>query len=186
MSSDSSQITAKENCYRQLMRRGRRHPNTKLLAELLASWRCGKGVLPVSLGLNSHSFLSLHRYHFDISPEISESPCAAITPYHRTHLLRLLEANARNQSPSVRWITELISTACRGQNHLWEDLGVWSRASLSTLMEYNFPSLAQRNDRDMKWKKFLSREMCQQGDVYVCQAPTCDECCDFDDCFGPE
>lgn len=180
---DSLQL--KRIFYHQLMRHARTHINSQPLAELLTSWRFGDSQLPLRLGLSRRSFRNLHRYHFGFAPPDDE--CEYGQPrYQRTDLLNLLKNNARDNSPSVRWVTELIATACLANNHLWQDLGLWSRDSLNTLMTYNFPALAERNDQDMKWKKFLSRELCQQGDVYVCKAPTCDECCDYDDCFGPE
>lgn len=71
-------------------------------------------------------------------------------------------------------------------NHLWQDLGLAGRAELSELMRRHFAPLARRNARDMKWKKFLYRELCQREDVLVCKSPTCDACGDFVVCFGAE
>jgi nitrogen fixation protein NifQ len=71
-------------------------------------------------------------------------------------------------------------------DHLWQDLGLWSRQDLSDLMVRNFPALAAKNDRDMKWKKFLYKQLCLQEGVYLCRAPSCAICCDYIRCFGPE
>lgn len=48
-------------------------------------------------------------------------------------------------------------------DHLWQDLGLWSRQDLSELMARNFPTLAAKANRDMKWKKFLYKQLCEQG-----------------------
>ena len=44
----------------------------------------------------------------------------------------------------------IVSHACQGHNHLWQDMGLWSRDQLSALMMRNFPLLAQRNTHNMK------------------------------------
>jgi nitrogen fixation protein NifQ len=80
----------------------------------------------------------------------------------------------------------ILVAACLGNDHLWQDLGLWSRRELSELMQRNFPELAARNDRDMKWKKFLYKQLCETEGIYTCRAPSCQECSDYEECFGPE
>ena len=71
-------------------------------------------------------------------------------------------------------------------DHLWQDLGLWSRQDLSALMADNFPALKAKNDRDMKWKKFLYKQLCNQEGIYTCRSPSCEVCADYQACFGPE
>ena len=176
--------------YQQLLQGGREHPNSPLLAEIVVSWQLGLGVLPDKLGLSAAESTQLYRYHF----AKADRDRALAPPNQLDHrlddlrleLLTLLQLHARDDSDSVRWVGELIATACQGSDHLWEDLGVWNRASLSALLRYNFPTLAAKNDRDMKWKKFLFKQLCETEGIYICRAPTCDQCADFNDCFGPE
>lgn len=85
-----------------------------------------------------------------------------------------------------QWLAEIIAAACLGMDHLWQDMGLWSRKELSDLLQRNFPALAVLNDRDMKWKKFLYKQLCDQQGIYVCRAPSCDVCADYNVCFGPE
>ena len=40
-------------------------------------------------------------------------------------------------------------------NHLWQDMGLPSRAVLSQLMTENLPRLAALSCADMKWKGFI-------------------------------
>ncbi|WP_210394814.1 nitrogen fixation protein NifQ [Motiliproteus sediminis] len=166
------------------------HPNSELLAEIISSWQCGIGVLPEWLGLGEEQFDQLHQFYFGGETSIRACPWSRNLDHRlddlRQDLLKLLLINARDHSDEVRWVAELIATACQGSNHLWEDLGVWNRASLSQLLDHNFPELAARNSRDMKWKKFLFKQLCETEGLYICRAPTCDECADFDECFGPE
>jgi len=49
-----------------------------------------------------------------------------------------------------------------------------------------FPALAQAMDGDMKWKKFIYRQLCAREGIYVCPAPSCQACHDRPACFGPE
>ena len=73
-----------------------------------------------------------------------------------------------------------------GDNHLWQDMGLSSRAALSELMNAWFPTLAAKNTGDMKWKKFFYKQLCERADIFICKAPTCGACIDYDKCFGPE
>lgn len=83
-------------------------------------------------------------------------------------------------------VAETVAIACLGDNHLWQDLQLPSRAELSTLMAYWFPALKARNHRDMKWKKFLYKQLCERAEIQVCKAPSCAVCSDQPVCFGPE
>lgn len=83
-------------------------------------------------------------------------------------------------------VAEAIAVACLGDNHLWHDLGLDSRAELSALMRRWFPGLVARNAGDMKWKKFPYRELCLREDIVVCKSPSCGVCSDQPVCFGPE
>jgi nitrogen fixation protein NifQ len=46
--------------------------------------------------------------------------------------------------------------------------------------------LKARNDRDMKWKRFFYKQLCNQEGVYTCRSPSCEVCADYVRCFGPE
>jgi nitrogen fixation protein NifQ len=54
------------------------------------------------------------------------------------------------------------------------------------MLQYNFPELAAKNEKDMKWKKFLYKQLCEAEGLYLCRAPSCDVCIDYSKCFGPE
>jgi nitrogen fixation protein NifQ len=65
-------------------------------------------------------------------------------------------------------------------------LGLADRGELNALFRRHFPSLVRSNRTDMKWKKFLYRQLCEREGIPVCKAPTCDACADHPLCFGPE
>ena len=101
-------------------------------------------------------------------------------------LVTLLCDYRAGEDESELWIAQIIAAACLGCDHLWQDLGLWSRNELSELLRLNFPALAGLNDKDMKWKKFLYKRLCERDGTYVCRAPSCDVCADYAVCFGPE
>jgi nitrogen fixation protein NifQ len=88
--------------------------------------------------------------------------------------------------PSELWMAKIVTAACMANDHLWQDLGLWSRSDLSQLMQTNFPELAARNVHDMKWKKFIYKQLCEREEIRICRAPSCEVCADYDKCFGPE
>jgi len=88
--------------------------------------------------------------------------------------------------PETAWLAAMVARRSLKSGHLWQDLGITCRADLSRLMERHFAPLAARNSRDMKWKKFFYRELCQMEGVNLCKSPVCDSCTDFAHCFGPE
>ena len=84
------------------------------------------------------------------------------------------------------WLAAIIARRSLGANHLWQDLGLFSRDELNTLIHRHFQGLILRNSGNMKWKKFFYRQLCERDGVSICKAPTCDACTDVVVCFGPE
>ena len=101
-------------------------------------------------------------------------------------LRRLLTDHQAHEFASEAWMIDILTTACVGLDHLWQDLGFSTREELTQLMWVNFPALARANTGDMKWKKFLYRQFCAREGIYVCPAPSCGVCTDHAKCFGPE
>ena len=83
-------------------------------------------------------------------------------------------------------MVETVALASLGDNHLWQDLQLPSRAELSALMRHWFPALVAKNHADMKWKKFLYKQLCEREALFICKAPSCAVCTDHALCFGPE
>ena len=90
------------------------------------------------------------------------------------------------QPPEAARVAETLAVACLGDNHLWQDLNLASRTELSALMRHWFPSLVEKNLHDMKWKKFLYKQLCEREAIFICKAPSCAVCADHGVCFGPE
>lgn len=90
------------------------------------------------------------------------------------------------QRQEAVWVAHALAQASLGEDHLWQDLHLPSRRQLSALMSQWFPSIAARNDRDMKWKKFLYRQLCDRAGLSICRAPSCGVCSDYAVCYGSE
>jgi nitrogen fixation protein NifQ len=177
--------------YGVLMSHGRGWPNDDTLARMLATQAGGGGSLPIGLGLAPAEFAALLARHFPgvTLPVAPRRPPPVWDPRlleEKAELIKLLDFYRAGQDDSERWLSVIVATGCMANDHLWEDLGLWSRRDLSELMMRNFPALAAKNDRDMKWKKFLYKQLCEQEGVYLCRAPSCAVCCDYARCFGPE
>lgn len=101
-------------------------------------------------------------------------------------LLDLLVRGASTGSALENLLAGMIARRAQQPNHLWQDLGLRNRNELSRLMFDYFGPLAHRNRQDMKWKKFFFRTICRDATYSLCTAPSCAECCDFDNCFNEE
>jgi len=84
------------------------------------------------------------------------------------------------------WLAAMIARRALEPNHLWEDLGLRNRSELTRLMERRFASLAARNDKNMRWKRFIYRLMCENDGFVMCATPVCSNCADYQGCFGEE
>ena len=93
---------------------------------------------------------------------------------------------AAGPAADIALVAETVALACLGDRHLWQDLQLPSRAELSQLMRHWFPALVARNSADMKWKKFLYKQLCEREEIQICKAPSCAVCSDRPLCFGPE
>ncbi|MEQ6341594.1 MAG: nitrogen fixation protein NifQ [Gammaproteobacteria bacterium] len=92
----------------------------------------------------------------------------------------------RDINNETEWLARAIATACLGNNHLWQDLGLPNRQTLSDILEINFTTLFEKNIGNMKMKKFFYKQLCESIGVHVCKAPSCGVCRDYAKCFGPE
>jgi nitrogen fixation protein NifQ len=179
-----------EEVYGRLMETRRGDPVEETLARILASWHLGRGVLPQWLGMGEERFHAMMTFHFpglDTQTLFSDKrPIDIERSDELEDLRKLLLSNRSDGSESEAWMAEIVIAGCMGSDHLWQDLGLWQRADLSHLMRHNFEPLALRNDKDMKWKKFLYKQLCEAEGVYVCRAPSCEVCVDYNNCFGSE
>ncbi|SMF27859.1 nitrogen fixation protein NifQ [Alteromonadaceae bacterium Bs31] len=172
-------------------------PNQRCLSIILLAQRSGLGCLPKLLGLNAKEFGQLLHSRFRSLKGLIDTAAESKQSLIRQELLdlrrdewldlvKLLEQYRRGEDVSEQWLTKIIAAACLGSDHLWRDLGLPDRLSLGELMKDNFPDLAKKNSGDMRWKKFLYRQLCELGGHFVCRSPSCETCPTYDECFGEE
>lgn len=101
-------------------------------------------------------------------------------------LFGLLWSQRSDERPETERLARTMALACLGNNHLWQDMGLPNRDALTDLFRAHFRALYERNSANMKWKKFLYKQLCEGMGVYVCKAPSCAACTDYARCFGPE
>jgi len=164
--------------------------NCGWLAKIIASWQAGESVLPNALGLAESQFQQLLAQRFPGCQVDPIAPSGKTLDFSRMlekqDLEIFLRQQAAVQNQETEWLIGIIVAACLGSDHLWQDVGLWSRKDLSSLLMYNFPKMAARNHRDMKWKKFIYKQLCEAEGLYVCRAPSCEVCKDYPLCFGEE
>lgn len=183
-----SAMDERTGLYGLLMAQAGGLPNDDPFARILASQMMGMGALPPGLGLTQEGFAALLARHFPglTLPVLTHPDAEAVRHDERDELLTLLQEYCDEADDSTHWMAEIVTAACMGSDHLWQDLGLWSRVDLSNLMAHNFPALAAKNTRDMKWKKFLYKQLCDREGVVVCRSPSCEVCVDYVKCFGSE
>lgn len=176
--------------YRALMSKTAGDGNDHLIACMVASWQADEGSMPDCLGLSPAAFLRLMEHHFPNAVSKDFVWTGRRLPEDRLdeikELAQLMLSNRAGKSPSEVWMASIVAAGCMASDHLWHDLGLWSRDDLTTLMRRNFPTLAARNLRDMKWKRFLYKQLCEAEDIYSCRAPSCETCTDYHVCFGTD
>ncbi len=186
----SDTVEPAEQIYRALMARAKGDANEHVFACMIASWQTGGGSMPPWLGLSPAAFRCLMEHHFAGAGMEKMPPRGKEIAQDRMEeiddLVRLMLVDKAGESPSEVWMAHVVAAGCAASDHLWEDLGLWSRADLTALMRRNFPALAARNVKDMKWKRFLYKQLCETEGIYSCRAPTCEVCSDYPVCFGPE
>ncbi len=175
--------------YNRLMQSARGDVNDAYIAGMSATWMAGQGALPRWMGLPTAMFREMLDFHFPVTAR--EMPSSASREQPETgdeveDLRHLLLTHRTGRSRSERWIAELICAGCMGRDHLWSDLGLISRPQLTELMRVNFPRLAFQNTKNMRWKKFLYKKLCEGEGIYICRAPSCEVCSEKQVCFAPD
>jgi len=98
----------------------------------------------------------------------------------------LLLAHRSSDGDVGRWLAAMIARRAMEPNHLWEDLGLRDRSELTRLLSRHFAPIAARNTKNMRWKRFFYRALCEADGFVMCTTPVCTECRDFALCFGDE
>lgn len=154
-----------------------------IFAKALAEQSVRGGSLSGRLGLTAGEFAAFARYcgweganseSDDTSPHVADE---------QVWVRDLLQRHAEPGSPLAALLAPIVARRAMEANHLWEDLGLDCRGSLTRLMQRHFGELARLNSNNMRWKRFLYRRLCEEEGVSHCTSPTCSICPDVNECF---
>lgn len=88
--------------------------------------------------------------------------------------------------PASAWLAHVIAARAAHPGHLWTAMGLFERPQLSAAIRRHLPSLAAANDQNMRWKRFLYRQVCDLNGGVMCKSPNCGVCSDYAICFPAE
>ncbi|WP_246793919.1 nitrogen fixation protein NifQ [Burkholderia perseverans] len=93
------------------------------------------------------------------------------------------DANPAVDADDARCLATIIAHACLRPDHLWRDLGLSGRDAVSAMLTRYFPALVARNTANLRWKKFLARDLALARGDEPAPAPGCPGCEDYRRCF---
>ncbi|MET4260957.1 nitrogen fixation protein NifQ [Bradyrhizobium sp. S3.12.5] len=160
-----------------------------VLACVLAAAAMDGGQLPERAGLTNQELNGLLVQYFPSTPVRSwtwREQSALPVPDEWIMVRDLLLAQRSTHGEVGGWLAAMIARRAMEPDHLWEDLGLRTRDELSRLLARHFGPLAARNTKNMRWKRFFYRMLCEDDGLVMCTTPVCTECNDFDLCFGEE
>ncbi len=101
-------------------------------------------------------------------------------------MVSLLLEHRTGETESNAWLAHAVASGCMGSDHLYHDMGLPDRSTLSALLQRYFTALFEKNTGNMKWKKFFYKQLCDRAEVMMCPARNCQSCADYKNCFAPE
>ena len=157
-----------------------------ILGHALEEREAGLGNLPERLGLSPAQLADLAESWFPGAtlPDL-DAPEPTRSADQEAIALLLLWRGGRT-SPEAHWFAAIIARRAMETRHLWEDMGLPSRAALGALIARHFPRIHAANTQNMRWKKFFYRQVCNDRDFALCLSPSCDDCAEKAECFAPE
>lgn len=168
---------------------GETNTKNRYVEMIFSSWNSGSGSMPSKLGMQPEQFgcfLDYFGFQKNWKYHHSHHPCANDRQEEVEDLYAILMKNRTSGSETESWIALLVAIGCMSNDHLWSDLGLSKRSDLTQMLMENFYPLAKKNNWDMKWKKFLYRQLCDSKRGTLCRSPTCEECTDYDACYSVE
>jgi nitrogen fixation protein NifQ len=160
-----------------------------VLASILAVAAMENGAVAEQAGLAAADLVALVLKWFPAAGGMAVVPLAddKHTDDDEVAMVRdLLLANRSSEGDAGRWLAAMIARRSMEPNHLWEDLGLRDRSELTRLLMRHFGPIAVRNTKNMRWKRFLYRMLCEDDGLIMCSTPVCTNCNDFNLCFGDE
>lgn len=159
-----------------------------VLASILALASSEGGSLAAQVGLTDTELGDLFSHWFSARGiESCGDHQASVVDADEIEMVReILLENRSSEGEFGRWLAAMIARRAMEPNHLWEDLGLRDRSELTRLIARHYAPLARRNDKNMRWKRFIYRMMCENDGFVMCSTPVCSNCADYALCYGAE
>lgn len=166
-----------------------RHLFACLLA-VVAEEACGPAA---ALGLDNSDLVAILQTYF---PEIARTfyeqymspvtePLAEKNDAVLSILLRHLPKNTdRATLQTAVWLAHILAARTTLPGHLWVAMGLTERPQLTAAIRRHLPSLAAANNQNMRWKRYLYKQLCEQNGGVMCKSPNCGVCSDYALCFA--
>ncbi len=80
-------------------------------------------------------------------------------------------------------LAHIIAARAAFTGHLWVAMGFFQRPQLSSAIRRHLPRLAAANNKNMRWKRFMFKQVCDLNGGTMCKTPNCGDCSDYALCF---
>ena len=146
-----------------------------------------------ALGLPPEDLTTLLKTVFPgVDPSIPircQIPPTGAPPERNVEVLDILLSHVpddvdERQRQAARWLARVLAARAAHPGHLWVAMGLFRRPELNAAIRRHLPSLAAANSRNMRWKRYLFRRVCDLHGAVLCKAPNCGVCSDYALCFG--
>jgi nitrogen fixation protein NifQ len=166
----------------------------QMFAGLFATVSQEKGPLTAALGLTEDEISELLKtyfpgYGYSILNQSSADMSTLVTV--NLDILNILLAHVPcdstgGKNQTSEWLARVIASRAAHPGHLWVAMGFFERAQLSAAIRRHLPTLAAANDKGMRWKRYLFKQVCEMNGGMLCKSPNCGDCSDYAICFAPE
>jgi len=160
-----------------------------LFACLLAVAASERTAIHQALGLSKQELANLVKHFFPLSGwESLEEKGAVSAPEINPDIRRLLRCHV-STSPKPQlasWLADILAARAAHPGHLWVAMGLFERPQLSAAIGRLLPTLLAANDKGMRWKRYLFKQVCDLNGGTMCKSPVCGDCSDYALCFAPE
>lgn len=113
---------------------------------------------------------------YQIDELVEEGATAGEDAVSEAELRELLISYLSNESPIEEWIASVFARRCQVGDHMWRSIGLYSRDELTQAMLRYFRPLAQKNIQNLRWKRFIYKQMRIDNQQSLEKYPYCDNC----------
>ncbi len=132
-------------------------------------------------------FPAVAREQLFANPSLKTATAPEINPEVQNLLLGLVRQDRFGWPQFASLIlARMIAARAAHPGHLWVAMGLFERPELSAAIGRHLPSLLAANNKKMRWKRYLFKQVCEMNGGLMCKSPVCGNCSDYALCFAPE